>query len=205
MNLLPFNADISRRLHLKPYNFLVVLPTVFMFAAFGPFFLIMSWLERVFPVSSSQSVMERLPSACVFGFALLIFLLAADLLGWLFNAWVLRVSYKWSTENLRQLFLYSQVPESWIKDSIPSDTKFSWSDKIKAFQSFRSSGTPRQKFIILGLIAGLGIFMSALLPVLEGKVENSVLYIFSGACLCAIGGVLFGLAVWLVDEKFFRK
>lgn len=210
MNLLPFNADLSRRLHLKPYNFLVILPSFLMLTSMAPFFFILApWLDTIFGISDSQPMRDQqgwIGYCCVLFVALILFMLNGFLLGWVLNAILLQVFYKWPLRKLQRAFLYSEVPDSWLKDKNPSDTNFNWSDKIKAFQSFRNSGTLRQNLIFRGLLAGLGMFLAvALLPVLNGKVEGTAFYFFWQACLWTIVGVLFGHVIWLIDRKFFRK
>jgi|GEM_PF-7047664 len=120
MRLLAFNANISQQLRTK-YSFaLGVLPIALMFLSFIPLWFISKGLGRMLDVQTDAPIKGQ-PSGLLwmiyFMSAMVILMVIGYLLGFLLNALIMRFIFGWSWIRLREIFLYSQVPDHWCKKS----------------------------------------------------------------------------------------
>ena len=210
MNPLAFNMEFSKQVHSK-FNFaLAILPVGFMFGSFGPLWIIATYLSGVLGIPHDAPVKEH-PNGLlwfvIFLVVMLVLMLGGYLLGWILNAIVIRVVFGWPMDKIRRVFLYSELPASWLKDDIY--------DKRGA----KSSGQPisgwaktRQKgklhFVVFRGVLAWGVPMYLLMacrPVVIGKVIPTALYFISQAVMWGAAGAVFGLIIWHLSERQFIK
>lgn len=209
MRLLATNTLIWQ--DLKPrFKFVMsILPLGFMFAAFVPIFAIAKWMAAVLnlgtgPVPAQSNGLLWLVLFLTFMVALM---LAGYALGWMLNAAIARLIFRWPANKVRNVFLESRVPAEWRRPATlaaaPGGTPVR---KSGAWFATRTKG--RWHFVLMRGVLGWGgamFFAMALLPVLMHRREPSWPYFFSQAIIWTIGGALFGLAVWTWSEWQFRK
>lgn len=207
MNLLAFNKQIFQVLRGKYHFGLSVFPIGLMFLSY----LIMKpfgrWLLGYLGIPERSPVKDH-PNGIIWIviFIIVVLLLIASslLLGWFINAVIARIFLGWDADKIRRVFLFSDVPNEWLKDGIniedsigsPNDT---W-------------GITRQKgmwnFIITKGVFGWGIFtyfFVAILPVLEGYSKHDFFYFAWQALLWAIAGALLGSTMWYLSEREYQQ
>jgi hypothetical protein len=210
MNPLAFNFEIPQRLRTKQNIALAVLPLGLMFASFAPLWFFATWLGTALGIPPGVPVKDQ-PNGylwfVIFLIMMLLFMFGGYLLGWGLNALAMRVFFKWPQEKIRRVFLYSEAPPSWLKDSNPSPNGFKSPPASKsAWAITRQKG--KLHFVLYRGVLAWGTPMYVIMagiPAMIGKVELTPSYFFWQACLWGIGGALFGLMIWHFSEKSFLK
>lgn len=203
MNLLAFNVVSSQQLRTGLQISLSVLPLGLMFGAFVPLFLLVPWLEAAFGIPHNAPVKDQpngLLWLVVFLAIMVLLMLVGYLLGWVLNALVMRIVFRWPSEQVNRIFLYSEFPPSWIKGGTKPEVADS------AWAETRRKG--RSHFVLYrGVLAWGGpmYFVMALAPALNGRAEPSLFYFIWTACLWGAAGAAFGLVIWHFSEKQFLK
>jgi hypothetical protein len=210
MNPLAFNFDSPQQMRNKPKHALAILPMGLMFISFAPLWLFSAWLGVVLGIPDNVPVKEQPHGflyACIVLVAMVLFMLGGYLLGWVLNALAMRIFFKWPKEQVSRVFLYSEIPPSWLKDNNSGTI-----DSESAAPSNSTWANTRQKgkkhFIIHRGILAWGVPMyviMACLPAINGKAKPTVFYFFWEACLWGAAGAAFGLLVWHFSEKQFIK
>jgi hypothetical protein len=186
-----------------------ILPIGLMFAAFVPIFAIAKWTAAALdlgtgPVAAQSNGLLWLVLFLTFMVALM---LAGYALGWLLNAALARVIFRWPADKVRNVFLESRVPTEWRRaDTLAAAPGGTPVRKRGAWVAMRTKG--RWHFVLVRGVLGWGgamFFAMGLMPVLSHRREPSWPYFFSQAIIWTIGGALFGLAVWTWSERQFRK
>ena len=209
-NRLAFNTEISRRMRVKVQIALGALPIGLMFASFIPLLLVVVWLSSVFGTSMSAPIRSQPYEylwLVLFLVVMVSFMAAGYLIGWVLNAFLLRILFGWSGEQVRRVMVYSEIPNSWLKDArSTTGNASSYLARNTTWAITRKKGMWR--FILLrGVLAwGIPMYLAmACLPALNGRVDPTAFYFFWQACLWSVAGALFGLIIWLTSERSYRK
>lgn len=209
MRLLATNTLIWR--DLKPrFKFgMSILPMGLMFAAFVPIFAMAKWMAAVLdlgtgPVGAQPDGLLWLALFLTYMVALM---LTGCALGWMLNAAMARVIFRWPADKVRNVFLESRVPAEWRRADTPAAAP---GDRLVRERGARVATRTKGRWhfvLVRGVLAwgGAMFFAMGLMPVLTHRREASWPYFFSQAIIWTIGGALFGLAVWTWSERRFRK
>ena len=136
-----------------------------------------------------------------FFIGLLVFMIGGYLLGWLLNAVMLKVFFKWPANKIKDFLLYSQVPESWLKDTSENQEEVN-----VQWETTRQIGMKR--FILKKGILTWGLTMyviMSIVPAFTGRVVPTVSYFVIQGLIWAIAGGLFGWVVWYLSERSYKK
>lgn len=123
------------------------------------------------------------------------------LLGWLLDALICRVIFRWPTEKVNRVFLESDVPVEWLKD--PQKATY---EK----QAARNWGELRKKgawhFVLTRGVVTWGIPMYTIMGVMPGvRADKPAIYFLWQGLLWAAAGALFGWGVWYFTERSYLK
>ena len=203
MNILAFNMHISPQLRNK-FNFGVYFfPFVLMFTSLALLWPFGEWLSDTLNILPDKPIKEQKGGVLFTSIllsAMLIFMLTGYLFGWLLDAFVASYVYKWPVEKVRRVFLFSDVPTTWLKKGvntakIHNNSALSWS-------------TTRQKskvkFVLKNGVfiwGGFMYFFMTILPALRRDGSTGMFYYIWQAVLWGIIGAIFGLLVWYFAEK----
>ena len=207
MNPLAWNFEIPQRMRTQPQIALGVLPIGLMFASFAPLFFLAASLSSILGIPENAPVKDQ-PNGMLwlilFLVAMVILMITGYLLGWVLNAIVLRVFFKWPQQKISRVLLYSEVPPSWLKETNTTTGAASSNAIPSSWAATRQMG--KRRFILQRGVLAWGIpmylFMAAL-PAINGRVE--VFYFLWQACLWGAAGALFGFVIWHFSEKSFLK
>lgn len=210
MTPLPFNSLMPQNLRLRFQVAISALPVVCMLLALAPSYFFAQWLEKLEGLPAQTRLLDhpsgRLWVSVFFG-ALVLQLLIAYLLGWLLNAlwafWVLR----WPSQKIRAVYLYSQVPSTWLKPAVAVLV----GDRVAIvavarWDRERKAGALR--FVLRKGLIGWGlplyVFMYGVQTLLRGEdleplqaLRNAVLWFGCGTVLSAV--------MWWLSEFNYRK
>ncbi len=208
MNALAFNVHIFQLLRKKYHFSLSVLPMALMLV-----FLLMLlpfgfWLLGHLGIPVDAPIRDQ-PNGILW--AVIIFpvmvalIISGNLLGWLLNATIARTFLRWDAYKTTRVFLYSEVPSTWLKDGAKVGDNLA---KIgnEAWAITREKG--KWNYIFTQGVLGWGVLMycsMALLPVLRENVELSFFYCIWQAVLWSTAGALFGGTIWYFSERQYMK
>jgi len=194
----------------QPQIALGVLPIGLMFASFAPLFFLAAALSSILGIPDNAPVKDQpngLLWLILFLLAMVILMIAGYLVGWVLNAIVLFVFFKWPQEKVRRVLLYSEVPPSWLKE-----TNTTIGSASSGVASTATWAVTRQKgkihFIFQrGVLAwGLPMYLfMAVLPVINGGIDATAFYFLWQACLWGAAGASFGFVIWHFSEKSYLK
>ncbi|MFT4927028.1 MAG: hypothetical protein ACI8WB_003128 [Phenylobacterium sp.] len=79
------------------------------------------WLSVIFDIPEGAPIKEHkdfILITSIFMAGLGIFMCSGYLFGWFINVFVARFFYKWPNEKARRVFLFSDIPNSWLKVNV---------------------------------------------------------------------------------------
>jgi hypothetical protein len=205
MNSLAFNMHISRILYGKYQFVLAVLPIGLMFASLLVLQPFAYWLSSYIGIPEGAPVKDH-PNGIIWIVIFLIVMLAlmisGYLLGWFLNAMIARIFLGWDADKTRRVFLFSDVPNEWLKDGINLKDLISAANEKWAIT--RQKGM--WNFILTKGVFGWGMyFIMVILPVMRGKPERIYFYFIWQALLWGGAGSLFGGIMWYFSEKQYIR
>lgn len=210
MNPLAWNFEIPQRMRTQPQIALGVLPIGVMFASFVPLFFLATSLASILGIPDNVPVKDQ-PNGVLwlilFLVAAIILMIAGYLIGWVLNAIVLRIFFKWPQEKISRVLLYSEVPPSWLKETntVAGSASSSATPNV-TWAVTRQKGKRRFVFYRGVLAWGLPMYLlMAVMPAINGSVEPTTFYFLWQACLWGAAGALFGAVIWHFSEKSFIK
>lgn len=208
MPLLAFNTVLPQALRGRYQLALAALPIGLAFASFLPLIFIGSWLESalgVAPNSPVKALGNGLIWLALFLVTMVVLMLIGCTLGWLLNAVVARLFLGWSSDEIRAVFLRSEVPAHWLKAGTASKADAT-EEAIAKWEAQRQSGAVR--FMVKrGVYAwGAPMFLAMyVVPTLSrGQTVTAGAVLFQIAIWFA-GGVAFGAAFWYLGEVNYRR
>lgn len=207
MNSLALNTEIHTRLRLVPTLALGVLPIGLMFASFIPLIYAADLISCNLGIQGDRAVIGQENGLLwlVTFLAIMVGLMVAGYaLGWTCNACFAKVLFGWSQERVRRVFLHSDVPASWLKDTESgagdvNASSESWAEVRKLGQF---------KFILHRGVFAWGVPMFLTMAVLPGFATGRIAtasYFLSNAIIWGMAGALFGWATWFLSERSFAK
>lgn len=207
MPLLALNTVIPNSMRVK-YQILVgALPVGLTLASLLPPWAMAAWLDERMPLPLDGGLGQQ-PGAVLWllGFllAMLPLMLIGYALGWVLNALVSRYVLGWSAEQVRAVYLRSEVPACWLK---PDAAAAGDADarSIAGWEVQRRAGPWR--FIVQRGVLAWGVPMFAvmyLLPtLLKGQSITVAGALVHGALWAGVGPV-FGAAIWFSSESNYR-
>jgi len=138
MRLLIFDANVSKQLRAKYTFALAVLPVGLMFLSFIPLWLFSKGLSNLLGIQTDAPINGQ-PNGLLWIIILMsataVLLITGYVLGFLLNALIMRLAFGWSWMQLREIFLFSRVPDYWLdKGKTASETRgFKKHDFILSF------------------------------------------------------------------------
>ncbi|MGX0134948.1 hypothetical protein ACUXG4_003190 [Cupriavidus metallidurans] len=188
---------------------LSVLPLGLMFSAFVPLFMLLEPLGRAMGIPHGAPVKGQ-PNGwlwlTLFLATMVTLMLAGAALGWLANALIARVVFRWPANKVHDAFLYSQVPDTWYREAAEAGANAVASKRVNAWATTRQQG--KWHFVATRGVLGWGspmFFGMSVVPVLVHRVQPSLGYFISQLLIWAIAGALFGFAIWHFSERQFQK
>lgn len=210
MNPLAWNFEICQRMRAQQQIALGALPIGLTYASFAPLFFLVEYLSSTLGIPDNAPIKDP-PIFLLFIImalvAMVLLMIAGYLVGWVLNAIVLRVFIKWPQEKVYRVFLYSEVPPSWLKeiDTATGATNSSATPNT-TWAVTRQMGKGRFVFQRGVLAWGVPMYLfMAVLPAINGRADATMFYFLWQACLWGAAGALFGLVIWLFSEKSFLK
>lgn len=203
MKFLATNILVNNKIKTKIQLLLMIFPILLMFSPLLLFFLLETHFYKIVGVYPGDiieivSVRDGLPIVFVL-IIMLFFMIAGYFSGWLVNAIVINIFFRWTWDEIRRIFLYSEIPISWVVDQSLLYKKKNWSE-------IRKHGM--WKFIfkigILGWGGAMFFLMTSISIILDGA-KASMRYVILSACIWGIVGYLFGFIFWQISELQFRK
>ena len=135
--------------------------------------------------------------------AMVTLMISGYILGWFLNAMVARVFLGWNAEKTHRVFLYSEVPNEWVKKGKKLTDSINTVNEKWAIT--RQKG--KWSYIIKKGVLGWGVFMfffMTIIPMRKGS-EHTYFYFIWQALLWAASGGLFGCISWYFSEKQYMK
>lgn len=203
MTNIAFNIHISSVLKIKYLLYLNILPCALMLGSLSSITLIPYFLD--FDINQPIRLLEN-PILTFSGLLtlMLALMLVGYLLGWRLNYFISSVCFNWDKTQLKNVYLYSQVPSHWLKGH--SSMEQAVSEKMKQWQKERQQGIV--SYVLKIGVVSWGVFMlfvMSIMPILIGKKSFELSQFFTDMCLWAIGGALFGYFSWFLSEREYRK
>ena len=209
MNSLAFNMHISQILRGKYQFGLAVLPIGLMFSSFLVLWPFTYWLSEYLGIPEGAPVKDQpngLLWIVVFLSTMVALMILGYLIGWVLNAAITRTVLGWDSEKTRRVFLYSEVPNEWLKEGQTSSNANTPNAVNEAWAATRKKG--KWNYILTKGVLGWGAFMyffMAVLPVVRGSEEQTAFYFIWNALLWGASGALFGTIIWHFSEKQYIK
>ncbi|CAA0103357.1 Uncharacterised protein [Halioglobus japonicus] len=209
MNPLALNVELPQRMRTQPQIAIGLLPIGMMFLSFAPLFFLALSLSSIHGIPEDAPVKDQANGMLwivLLLFAMVILTITGYLLGWVLNAIVLRVFFKWPQQKISRVLLYSEVPPSWLKETITTTGAASSSETPSAWAVTRQMG--KSSFILKRGVLAFGAPMyliMAVLPAVNGRAEATAFYFLWQACLWGAAGTLFGFMNWHFSERSFLK
>lgn len=207
MNSLAFNMHISQVLRGKYQYGLAVFPIGLMFSSFLILWPFTYWLSSYLGIPEGAPIKNH-PNGiiwmAIFLVVMLTLMISGYILGWFLNAMIARTLLGWDSEKARRVFLYSEVPNEWVKEG--NDLTDTINTVNVKWVITRQKG--KWNYIIKKGVLGWGVFMyffMTILPVLRKGSEQTLFYFIWQALLWAVGGGLFGFIIWYFSEKQYMK
>ncbi|MGN8062495.1 hypothetical protein ACTJK4_12620 [Ralstonia sp. 22111] len=210
MQPLATNFIIWQLLRPKISCALSVLPIGLMFSAFIPLLLLVEPLERAMGIPHGAPIKEQANGwlwVTLFLATMVVLMLAGATLGWLANALIARVVFRWPAKMVRDAFLHSQVPNTWYREAeAKAEANAVTSRRMDAWATTRQKG--KWHFVVVRGLLGWGspmFFGMSVVPVFLHRVQPSLGYFVSQLLIWATGGALFGFVIWHFSERQFQK
>ena len=210
MNPLALNFELPQRMRTQSQIAISLLPIGLMFASFAPLFFVTVSLSSILGIPEDAPVKDQANGMLwlvLFLFAMVILTTTGYLLGWVLNAIVLRVFFKWPQQKISRVLLYSEVPPSWLKDTITTTGAASSGETPSAWAVTRQMG--KRSFIlkrgVLSWGAPMYLIMEVVLPAINGRAEGTAFYFLWQGCLWGAAGALYGFMIWYFSERSFLK
>lgn len=209
MNSLATNMHISQELRGKYQFGLAALPMGLMFGSFAILWIFSVWLSAYLGIPEGAPVKDQ-PNGTLWVVVLLtvmvLLMIAGYLLGWVLNYLIVRTFYRWNVDKANRVFLYSEVPDNWLKEK-KKNGENALSDKATdTWAKTRIKG--KWNFILTKGIFGWGMFMyviMGILPAVNGSTDSDVQYFIWQALLWGSAGALFGGVIWYFSESQYVK
>ncbi|WP_412973193.1 hypothetical protein [Glaciecola sp. MF2-115] len=208
MNNIAFNLHIGNLLKARYSIFLAIFPIGLMFLSFVPIWLLAEYLSVFFGIQEGTPIKDAENGwlwLSVFLSAMVVLMILGYITGWLINALLALVIFRWSREKIYAVYLNSDVPSSWLKDSVVATPTAHKKDKLEQWRKTRKQG--KLKYILKTGVIGWGSFMyiiMAVLPAFRGSEALGFTLIWQAA-LWATAGALFGALTWYFSEKQYLK
>ena len=207
MNILTLNMHIWPSIKNKYGLSISILPTGFMFGSFGVLFYFGEMLLNSLGIPIDAPVKDQSNAGWLLGLFLVfmvLLMISGVIIGWLANAIIACTFFGWSTNKARRVFLYSEVPDSWLKDGtnlnqVNAKNHSNWAVT-------REKG--RANYIIKNGVLFWGGFMyliMAVSPALRSNESHELFFFVWQAGLWGSAGALFGFIVWQFSEKQYLK
>lgn len=208
MPLLALNTVLPQSLRVKYHLLVGALPIGLMLGALALPWALSSRLDDTLGLPLQGPLLQR-PGELLLMVALilaaLLLMLLGYSLGWVFNALISRHLLGWSPEQVRAVYLRSEVPAHWLKPGA-GDVADADARSIAEWETQRQGGAWR--FVALrGVLAwGVPMFLMVyLVPTLFKAQPISPASLLAYAGLWAAGGAVFGVVMWRSGESNYRK
>jgi hypothetical protein len=126
MNLLAFNTELSAKLRLSTSFAVGIIPIGLIFLSFGPLYFFAQLLSSILGIPENAPVKEQ-PNGILWISIILtvmvVFMIAFYLAGFLINMILAHFILKWPWKKVRNVFVHSDIPESWLKDKFRGKTE----------------------------------------------------------------------------------
>lgn len=203
MTNIAFNFHIHTLLKVKYVIFLGLLPYGFMLASLAGMWLtaLVFEFDMERPILDFDNPILILVVLLTSGLGLM---MIGYLLGWLLNIAISLTCFNWTKPQIKQVYLYSQVPAHWLKEA--TSIEQAMSAKMQQWQLQRQKGTI--SYVLRFGVFGWGLFMffaMSIVPILTGKKPFELSLFLIDMCVWAVGGALFGYIYWLISEREYRK
>jgi hypothetical protein len=205
MPLLALNTVLPQTLRAKYQVAIAALPIGLMVGCVGAMAAGVTWLERAGALPLDGALRDQ-PGGLwwILGalFGMVAFMLLGYVSGWLLNALISRRLLGWSPEQVRAVYLRSEVPAHWLKPGADGADARS----IANWETHRQAG-PWRFIAVRGLLAwGAPMFAAMyLLPAwLKGQPITPEGMLGYGA-IWASGGLMFGAVMWFAGQANYRK
>lgn len=208
MPLLALNTVLPQSLRVKYHLLVGALPIGLMLGALALPWALSSRLDDALGLPLQGPLVQR-PGGLMLVVALilaaLLLMLLGYALGWVFNALISRHLLGWSPEQVRAVYLRSEVPAHWLKpgagDAADADAR-----SIADWETQRQGGAWR--FIALRGVLAWGApmyLMVYLVPALLKSQPISPESLIAYAGLWATTGAVFGAVMWWNGQSNYRK
>ena len=192
---------------------LSVLPMGLPFSSFFVLKPFSAWLSEYLEIPEGVPVKDQ-PNGILwivlFLSSTVVLLILGYLIGWVLNAIIARTVLGWDPEKTRRVFLYSEVPNEWLKEGVISNgTK---KERKKAsivnekWAEIRKMG--KWNFILTRGVYRWGssmYFFMVIVPALLHGSHREKHSFFLGAVLMGAGGAIFGAIFWHFSEKQYLQ
>lgn len=203
MTNIAFNTNISSMLKIRYAFILSILPFSSMFSSFGVMWILSVWLDLDTETPIRETGNALLIGGAFIGF-MIVMMLSFYLLGWLLNAIISLTVLGWDKNKVKNVYLRSQVPDSWLKGE--QNLESAMITKMESWRGKREAGTffyvLRTGVLSWGLIMYLAM---AVLPAVRSPEPLEVTSLLWQAGVWAMGGALFGYLSWYFSEKQYLK
>ena len=205
MPLLALNTVLPQTLRAKYQVAIAALPVGLMVGSVGALAAGVTWLERAGALPLEGPLRDQPGGAWwILGalVGMVVLMLLGYATGWALNALISRHLLGWSPEQVRAVYLRSDVPAHWLKPGAEGADARS----IANWETHRQAG-PWRFIALRGLLAwGAPMFVAMyLVPAwLKGQpvtLDGLLLY----GAIWASGGVMFGAIMWFAGEANYRK
>jgi MFS family permease len=208
MNNIAFNLHIGNLLKARYSIFLAIFPIGLMFLSFAPTWLLAEYLSGFFGIQEGAPIKDAENGwlwLSEFLSAMVVLMLLGYITGWLINALLALVIFRWSREKIYAVYLNSDVPDSWLKDSVVATPTAHKQDKLEQWRKTRKQG--KLKYILKIGVIGWGSLMYIIMAVLPAFRSSEPLgfTLIWQAALWATAGALFGALTWYFSEKQYLK
>ena len=179
-----------------------------MFASFIPLIAFAPWLEAALGMPANGSIRSH-PNGMLWISVFLSVMVCSMVLGyavgWVTNAAIARFVFGWPVENIRAVYLHSDIPFHWLKDGAASARDA----KVKALAKWeeqRKVGAVRF-MLTRGVLAwGAPMFLAMYMgPRLVRGQSFATGDIVLNLLLWAAAGAAFGAVIWVSSESNYRK
>ena len=208
MSLLALNTIVTRALRVRYQIALGAMPIGFMVASCAPSYVFAEKLAAHLGISSTAPIRSHPNGASwILGFlaATFCFMVLGYVLGWVLNALIARRILGWPPEEVRAVYLRSQVPSHWLTVGSAGSLDLK-AQAMTEWEQRRSIGAAR--FILHRGVFAWGAPMLLVMYITPTLVRGwsfrlgELLFNFA---LWALAGAAFGAAIWFSSERSYRK
>ena len=206
MQLLALNTAVPMRG--KSQLAVGALPLLLLFASFAPLFVFATWLEAVLHIPANAPVKSAPNGGIAIATliaVMLLFMLVGYTLGWVLNALIARLLLGWSIDEIRAVYLRSEIPAHWRKDQ--GSARLDGTARPRTdWAEVRKMGMARY-VAIRGILTwgGAMFFAMYVVPTLARGRTLATGQTLSIMAIYALGGAAFGAAIWFLSESNHRK